>query len=107
MIFNWDGLASEFFKYKVPVVLICNSKDEFELLKFIVESGGIKNYPYPFFFDRMNKYLKLNKFMENSSDFETILTDKNNNILLVGNPIHSKRVKNLYINEVQKRFKKY
>ena len=44
--------------------------------------------------------------MEKSDNFKTVLTDRNNNILLMGNPILSKGMKDLYINEIEKRLRK-
>jgi hypothetical protein len=38
--------------------------------------------------------------------FETVLVDKNNTILVIGNPTASKKIKELYLQEIQKRVKK-
>ncbi len=99
---KWNDLVPEFSKYKVPIILICNSDDQFELIQYFCESGKIKNFFYPFFFDKKNEFAKKNKFMEASRDFETVLTDKDNNILLLGNPVHSKSILDLYLKEIKK-----
>lgn len=99
----WNSIIPYFSKYKVPVILVCESKDNFELVKYFHESGEIKSFSYPLFFDLKNEYIKSNKFMKESQQFETVLTDKENNILLLGNPIRSKEMKELYIKEIQKR----
>jgi hypothetical protein len=86
---KWDSFASKLKKYKIPVILICKSnKDNFELLKYLCETKKIKKFAYPFFLDINDDYVNKNPFMNASRDFETVLTDKNNSILLIGNPLH-------------------
>jgi len=99
----WENLVTEFDKYKIPIILICESDDRFELLKYLCETGGIEKFSYPFFLDKKNEYIKRNQFMEKAQDLETVLIDKENNILLLGNPIRSKEMKELYLKEIQKR----
>ena len=41
--------------------------------------------------------------MAENDSFKTVLTDSDNNILLLGSPILSKGLEELYINEIQKR----
>ena len=43
--------------------------------------------------------------MHNIEQFETVLTDKENNILLMGNPIISENIKDLYKKIIIKRNK--
>ena len=51
-------------------------------------------------------FYKQNKFMKESPHFETILTDRENNILLLGNPIRSKEMKAMYLKEIKKQIDK-
>ncbi|KQC02756.1 hypothetical protein [Pedobacter sp. Hv1] len=102
----WKNLIAEFSKYKIPVILVCNSDDQFELIKYFCETGKLKSFSYPFFLDRKNEFVKKNKFMAASKNFETVLTDKNNTILLLGNPAVSKAINKLYLKEIQKRINK-
>ena len=97
----WNGLALEFRKYNVPVILICDSDDKFELLKYFCESGKIKKFPYPFFLDKKKEFAKLNKFMVANKGFETVLTKNDNTIVLIGNPIMSAEIKDLYMKEIE------
>lgn len=103
---KWDSFASKLKKYKIPVILICKSdKDNFELLKYLCETNKIKKFSYPFFLDLKDGYVNKNPFMNASGDFETVLTDRDNSILLIGNPLHSEEIKQLYLKEIQKRIK--
>jgi hypothetical protein len=93
----WNNLIPEFRNYKTSIILIIGSEDRFELLKYLCESGEIKTFHYPFILDRKNEFLNLNEFMNEIDAFETVLTDKENNILMMGNPIINKNIKKLYL----------
>lgn len=45
------------------------------------EAGEIKSVSHPFFFDVKHEFFKQNQFMKESPQFETVLTDRDNNIL--------------------------
>ncbi|MFV0505960.1 MAG: hypothetical protein ACK5L5_04510 [Bacteroidales bacterium] len=102
---SWNELVPEFNKHKVPIILICTSDDDFELIKHFYETGEILDFGYPFFLDKKNEFVQSNSFMLNDKGFETVLTDKNDNILLLGSPIQSKSMHDLYLQEIQKRLK--
>lgn len=99
----WEGLIPEFKKHNVPIILICGSDDRFELLKYLCESEGVKIFSYPFFLDKENEFTNKNKFITEAKDFNTVLTDKDNAIILFGNPIHSNKIKDMYLKEIQKK----
>lgn len=99
---SWSDFLAELNEYRVPIILIFKSDDNFQSIQYLCESGEVDFFPYPFFFDKNNEYEKLNKFMDGIKDFETVLTDKNNNILLLGNPIRLKATKDLYLKEIKK-----
>jgi len=71
-------------------------------MPYIIESGEIKIFSYPFFLDMKCDFFTKNNFMKKSSHFETVLTGRENTILLLGNPIRSKEMKDIYLNEIQK-----
>jgi hypothetical protein len=102
-ITKWESLSLELKKYNIPVILICQSDDDFELLRFFCESKKIMTFSYPFFIDIESEFLNSNPFMKKSDNFKTVLTDENNTILLMGDPILSAEMKNLYLKEIKKR----
>lgn len=102
---SWNNLAVEFKNHNIPIILIFHSNDKFELIKHYCESGIINKFPYPFFLDAEDEFKK-NEFMLITKNFETVLTDKENNIIAMGNPTRSSEIKDLYLNEIQKRLKK-
>lgn len=98
----WNNLIPEFNRKNVEVVLICTSDNNFELLKYYFESKEITNFSHPLLLDHNNDYLRQNEFMSKSKNFETVLTDKNDEILLLGNPNFSIKIKELFFNEIKK-----
>lgn len=100
---SWNELIHDFSIYNVPIFLICSSDDNFELIKYFCESSLITDFGYPIFFDKKNEFVKENEFMAIDKNFETVLIDKNGNIIALGNPVHSKGIKEIYLNEIQKR----
>ncbi len=99
----WADIITSFKSYQVPVILICSSHDNFELIMHLFETNKIKNFSYPIFFDLDDDYIEKNKFMDKENHFKTVLTDSENKILLLGNPIYSKKIKEMYLNELRKR----
>lgn len=98
----WSDLNSKLNKYDISIILLCYSEDSFEYIKYLCESSEIKKFPYPLFFDKRDQFIKLNTFMKKHKHFETVLTDRDNYILAVGNPIISKDIESLYLKEIQK-----
>jgi len=97
----WEELIPQFEKLGVPIIMICVSDDEFILFEYLCEENKFENYSFPFFFDKNDEYVKLNIFMEEDNGFKTVLTDKENNILLLGNPINSIEIKELFLEKVK------
>lgn len=98
----WSNLIPKFKMKNVEVILICTSDNKFELLKYYFESKEIANFSHPLFLDHNNDILNQNEFMLESKNFETVLTDVNDTILLLGNPNFSTKIKDLYFNEIKK-----
>ena len=99
---NWEIFSKELNNYEIPIILIFRSNDNFELLKNMLDMNKVNPFPYPFLFDYKNELIKSNRFMEESDSFMTILTDNNNSILLMGDPLNSEKIKTLYLNKIQK-----
>lgn len=99
---NWNKIANEFKKYGVPVILICQSDENFELIKYFCESGEIESFPYPFFIDKRNELTELNDFMKKVVGFETVLTNRENKIIALGDPLRFEKIKKIYLDEIKK-----
>jgi hypothetical protein len=59
------------------------------------------NFHYPIWFDKDNYFAKLNNFPKNVK-FITFLLNKEDKILLTGNPINNSNNWNFYINTINK-----
>ncbi len=95
---QWNEVISEFEKYNVPVILICTSdNDNFDEFKIICESEtSLKDFRYPFFLVPENEFLNKNSFMNVNPGFETVLTNQNHEVVLLGDPRFSNDSKELY-----------
>lgn len=101
-ITKWRDVVPEFMKFNVPVILIFHSKDNFELIKYLCESKKIEPFPFPFFLDYKEQFYKQNTFLkEFDSEKATLLVDKTNKIVVMGNPLHSKKIKEQYYLELK------
>jgi hypothetical protein len=87
-------------KNNVPVIIIANADDRFELIKYLIKKNSIKKFPYPFFLDQKGEFIALNKVIKESAELNAVLTDKDNNILLQGNPLHFPEVKTLFLKKI-------
>ncbi len=97
---KWNLIMPSFDNYKVPVIMVCQSRDNFELFKFFCESGKVGKLYYPFFLDKSEKYFKLNPFINHSN--HTLLTTQNNKIVGIGDPSHSDVVLKEFVFLIQK-----
>ena len=98
----WNEIIPEFNKQNVKVYLVCSSDDRFELLKYFFESKEFKNFSYELYLDYENDYVIRNKFMQESKNFETVLIDGLGKIKMIGNPIFTKKIKDIYMNLINK-----
>ena len=58
---------------------------------------------YPFLVDTTNAFIGKNNLPKSDKRFHTFLLDKNNKAIIVGNPLLTTKVKQLYIDEINKR----
>ena len=54
------------------------------------------------FYDIDGSFERLNPHLPTNEQFHTFLLNENNNVVLVGNPAHNEKVKNLYLKEMNK-----
>lgn len=98
----WNSFIAELKKYDIPIILICSSNDNYVLLEYVCEREQKLSFEYPFILDTKNEFLKKNQFMNECQDFKTVLTNKDDEILLIGNPINNKGIKNIYLKYLNK-----
>lgn len=97
----WKDLIKEFenvSQNNISFVFIINSKDNKEINYILEES----EFEYPVCFDKNDLFNKTNNFPKNI-ELQTFLLDKDNNVILVGNPLFSISIKNLYLRQISEK----
>ncbi len=69
--------------------------------KLTVEEICYKAFPYTVYVDTLGSFARLNPFLPESSLYHTILCDEKGKILLVGNPLSSAKMWELFINIIK------
>lgn len=80
---------------KVPFLFFFHPKDTKEI-RYLLKCEG---FDRPVCIDLDDRLNKLNKFPADIT-FQTFLLDKNNKIVVLGNPIHNTAVKDLYLKQI-------
>ena len=80
---------------KVPFLFFFHPKDTKEI-RYLLKCDG---FDRPVCIDLDDRLNKLNKFPADMT-FQTFLLDKNNKIVVLGNPIHNTVVKDLYLKQI-------
>jgi len=95
---EWDDFETNINKQKdVQVIVVCESDDNFQLIKYLFESKKIGYIQLPLVLDLDNKFISLNASLLSSEGDLTVLTDANNKIVLSGNPIKDKKDKKRFM----------
>lgn len=99
---QWNDFQLQIDSLKnVKVVGVCYSKDNFELVKYLFETNEIEKVNFPIFLDINEDFKKLNgSLIKNPLKF-SVLTDSNNKILLIGDPINNKNDKELFLRNIR------
>ena len=61
---------------------------------------------YPIILDTLGQFAKLNPHLPKNKALHTFLLDENNNVILVGNPLHNKKIKEMFYRIVEDRLGK-
>ena len=79
----------------VPYIFVFQSKDDKEL-RYLLKRD---NFDLPVCIDHDSRMNKLNQFPADMT-FQTFLLDRNNKVVVLGNPVHNTAVKDLYIKQI-------
>ncbi|HCW63091.1 MULTISPECIES: hypothetical protein [Leeuwenhoekiella] len=94
---KWDAFAHEKEANGLTVLPICYSKDNFELLKYLVESDKLGNVSIPLYLDTNNTFMHQNDSLISEHGKFTALTDTYGKILAKGDPTEDSDVKKKYL----------
>lgn len=80
---------------EIPFLFFFHPKDSKEI-RYLLKREG---FNLPVCIDREDQLNKLNKFPADIT-FQTFLLDKNNRVVVLGNPVHNTAVKDLYLKQI-------
>lgn len=80
---------------KVSCLFFFHVKD-YKEIRYLLKRDG---FDFPIFIDKDDQLNKLNKFPVDIT-FQTFLLDKDNKVVVIGNPIHNLAVKELYLKQI-------
>ena len=63
-------------------------------------------FDYPVLVDTIGEFEKLNPHLPKNKALHAFLLDENNNVMLVGNPLHNKKIKEMFYRIVEDRLGK-
>lgn len=95
-LIKWENFIHEIDSIlpgKVSILFVVNIKES-RRLEYLLKYSNIN---IPFVWDKKDELNRLNNF-SNNPILHTFLLDRNNEVILVGNPIINNKLKNLYFN---------
>ena len=96
-LFRMEELSNNEF-YNVIIINPGNKMNE-ELEKLFSE----KLIPQTIFIDSTNNFAQVNPNIPHETKYHTFLVDDNNKVILVGNPIVNKKIKDIFMSIVEER----
>lgn len=98
-LYEWKRLKKQVDSLNLDVSFIfaawVNQYDELETLQ------SINKCNIPFIYDRTGRMMQLNHFPTREG-FQTFLLDSANRVILIGNPLETETLRNLYLKNVSK-----
>lgn len=95
----------EFIRYtdsisqkNIPFLFFFQFDDQWEIHSLLIR----ENYDKPICLDRSDSLNQLNHFPKDIR-FQVFLLDKNNKVVVIGNPVHNPNVKELYLEEISRK----
>lgn len=95
----------EFIRYtdsisqkNIPFLFFFQFDDQWEIHSLLIR----ENFDKPICLDRSDSLNQLNHFPKDIQ-FQVFLLDKNNKVVVIGNPVHNPNVKELYLEEISRK----
>lgn len=91
---QWSALSNTLLKHDCGIRIVGNSDDYFEYFKYLCQTGELNPFLYPFLMDASAKYrfgIENSNFLKDSA-VRTVLINRRNNVLAIGNPVHNKEI---------------
>lgn len=102
----WDSFIdyAEQFNNQLRFYFIFSPvKKDFNSIKSAIASSM---FDYPILLDTLREFEKLNPHLPRNRSLHSFLLDENNNVILVGNPLHNKRIEEIFYKTVEEKLGK-
>lgn len=94
---NYNSQLSFYF-------IFCPAKKDIEGIKLAIINNS--KFNYPIFLDTLGEFEKLNPHLPKNKALHSFLLDENNNVILVGDPLYNKEIKELFYKIVEEKLGK-
>ena len=98
---RWEEEIIEVIDTNLVKVLIFLYVEDFSNFTNLIDPEITINFPLVI--DTLNLFVVNNDLPRFDERFHTFLINENNNIILIGSPLHSEKLKTLYLNEIKRR----
>lgn len=95
---KWNDFYKKANNKNFDIKLIFYAEDKFQYIKYLIEKGDIKPFPFPFYLEYKKTFLIQNPIFNINTTDKTILIDNKNIVRMTGNPIHSNEITSKYLN---------
>ena len=102
----WDGFIdyAERFNDQLKFHFIFSpTKKDLNSIKLAIANSTLDN---PIVLDTLGEFEALNPHLPKNRALHTFLLDKNNNVILVGNPLHNKKIEEMFYKIVEEKLGK-
>lgn len=97
---RWKKIIEDLRHTDIQLLFYLHTTDFEQVKKYLLRW----RFNYPVIIDRSNTFFNVNKISDKNL-YKAMLLDKDNKVQIIGNPIVSKEIKELYLEEIQKTIK--
>lgn len=93
-MYHWNKLVDEYSEKGITFVFVIEPKNEqLEDVHFSIQSSGLRN---PVYVDSLYVFRSQNSFLPEEQMYHSFLLDRSGKIILVGNPLENKSIKQIW-----------
>ncbi len=105
-MYLWNSFIekSELYKDKLKIYYILSPRKQH--IKRVRTALSMVDFDYPILLDTLGEFEKLNPHLPKNKALHTFLLDENNNVILVGSPLHNKKIEEMFYRIVEEKLGK-
>ena len=105
-MYLWDSFIKYAEKYKCRLKFYFIFSPKQADLEIVMRDLKANSFDYPIFIDSEGIFAKETPHLPKNSQLHTFLLDKNNKIILVGNPLNNKKIESLFYEIAERELRK-